>query len=381
MNKRSFAQGTVERLVRGIFAEEFHHLQVLSLALIVLGVVRADRMAIASIGGAMARARGTSPKHGIKQVDRFLSNRKISLDRAFACLARVAASDRRRVVVTMDWTDFDADDQTTICVSLVTRSKRAQPLVWVTVRKSELAGRRGLHERTALEMLSAALPADVRVIVLADRGFGDTDLYDHLLGIPGFDFVVRFRGCIRVEDPECCGPAASLVPPNGRVRLLRAAMLTQNRKGPYVVALYKAAGMKDLWCLATSLVTDDGREIVDLYSRRFECEEAFRDAKDWRFGLGLRHMHIRSPERRDRMLLVFAIGYLLLTLVGHASEKLGIDRTLRANTVRTRTHSLFNQGRKLLASLLPQKRAQDLARFVGGLLRSVLNHGVAHVLA
>jgi hypothetical protein len=28
------------------------------------------------------------------------------------------------------------------------------------------------------------------VILLADRGFGDTKLFDHLLDIPGFDFII-----------------------------------------------------------------------------------------------------------------------------------------------------------------------------------------------
>ena len=38
------------------------------------------------------------------------------------------------------------------------------------------------------------------------------------------------------------------------------------------------------------------------------------------------------------------LAVTLLTLLGAAAESLGYDRLLRANTVKTRTHSLFNQG-------------------------------------
>jgi len=38
------------------------------------------------------------------------------------------------------------------------------------------------------------------------------------------------------------------------------------------------------------------------------------------------------------------MAHALLTLLGAASEEIGFDRKLRANTVKRRTHSLFRQG-------------------------------------
>jgi hypothetical protein len=52
-------------------------------------------------------------------------------------------------------------------------------------------------------------------------------------------------------------------------------------------------------------------------------------------------VHIRDTKRRDRMLLVSAMASVLLTLLGSAGESLGMDRLLKANTVKKRTHSLF----------------------------------------
>jgi hypothetical protein len=66
--------------------------------------------------------------------------------------------------------------------------------------------------------------------------------------------------------------------------------------------------------------------------------------KDLHFGLGLSATHIGRPDRRDRLLLVLTLAIAPLTLLGAAGESLGMDRMLKANTVKKRTHSLFRQG-------------------------------------
>ncbi|MBC7174375.1 MAG: IS4 family transposase, partial [Polyangiaceae bacterium] len=63
-----------------------------------------------------------------------------------------------------------------------------------------------------------------------------------------------------------------------------------------------------------------------------------------RFGLGLEGTRIKSPARRDRLLLVAALAQALLTLLGAASERCGYDKKLKVNTVKKRTHSLHRQG-------------------------------------
>ena len=60
--------------------------------------------------------------------------------------------------------------------------------------------------------------------------------------------------------------------------------------------------------------------------------------------MGLSDTRISVPERRDRVLLVNAVAASLLTILGAAGEATGLDMMLKANTVKTRTHSLLNQG-------------------------------------
>ena len=78
----------------------------------------------------------------------------------------------------MDWTDFDADNQATLALSLIMRHGRATPLLWPTVDKDELKDQRNDFEDLCLTHLKAILPEGVAVMILADRGFGDVKLFE-----------------------------------------------------------------------------------------------------------------------------------------------------------------------------------------------------------
>ena len=106
--------------------------------------------------------------------------------------------------------------------------------------------------------------------------------------------------------------------------------------------------------------------LVNYYAKRWTNEPNFRDIKDLRFGMGLGVTRIGEPTRRDRLLLINAFAMVLLTMLGAAGESLGMDRLLKSNTSKTRTHSLFRQGSMLyeLIPTMPEHRLSPLmARF------------------
>lgn len=358
-----------------VFGNDLHAKTVLSLAMGTVGVLHAASLGIHAIGRGLALAMLLDSKHTTKQVDRLLSNGKVFLWQLFPAWVKFVVGARQDIVVALDWTDFDDDDQTTIALYLITRHGRATPLVWHTVYKSELKDKRNGYEDEVLECLRDALPEDVRVTVLADRGFGDQMRYEHLRLLK-FDYVIRFRQDIFVSDGrEEPSPAAALLPPSGRATRVNNAQVTLDKYEVPVVVLVHDKRMKDPWCLASSRSELNTREIIKLYGKRFSIEETFRDTKDIHFGMGLKATHIGDSRRRDRLLLLGAIAHALLSLLGAAGERCGLDRTLKTNTSAKRQLSLYRQG-CFWYEALPNMRTDRLALLMAAYDEVLREHAV-----
>jgi hypothetical protein len=212
----------IEQFLQGLIGTDMHAKRVLSLANATLGVVRTGSLAVHAIGQGLAVAKGLNTKHAVKQVDRLLSNPGIDVDALLARWVPYVVGDRSRITVALDWTSFDADGQATLMLSLLCRHGRATPLVWLTVGTATLKDRRNAYEDQVLMRLAEVLPASVRVRIVADRGFGDQKLYRMLTDELGFDFVIRFRGNIKVTAANGEErPAAEWVGAGGRARAAR----------------------------------------------------------------------------------------------------------------------------------------------------------------
>src|SRR6202007_1043543 len=120
---------TSHQFLSALFGEDVHAKRVYSLANATLGVISSASLAVNTIGQGLALARGRLTKHAIKQVDRLLSNAGIDVDELAPRWVAHAVGPRRNIVVAMDWTDFDPDDQSTIMLSLVSNHGRSPPLV------------------------------------------------------------------------------------------------------------------------------------------------------------------------------------------------------------------------------------------------------------
>jgi hypothetical protein len=357
----------IRAFIDGVCGHELHAKRVDSLAGATLGVMASASLAVAVIGQALAQARGLVTKHAIKQVDRLLSNQGIDVWDSFACWVPHLIGARKEIVVAMDWTDFDSDGQATLALNLVTRHGRATPLLWLTVWKDELIEQRNDFEDACLVRLKQLVPPGCAVTIPADRGFGDHKLFKFLDDL-GFGYVIRFRGNIHVTDATgATRPASEWIGKFGRARKLRGARVTASHayKVGAVVCVH-AKAMKEPWCLVASDAGASTAKVVNYYGKRWTIEPNFRDTKDLRFGMGLGATRIGEPTRRDRLLLINAFAMVLLTLLGAAGESLGMDRLLKSNTSKVRTHSLFRQGCMLyeLIPTMPDIRLAPLmARF------------------
>lgn len=234
----------VEKVIDNIFGNSQHAKRKQSLANAALGVIESTCLIINRIGLGLAAAKKLLGKHAVKQVDRLLSNPKLIVWNCFEKTVPHLIGNRKEIVVAMDWTDFDADKQATLCINLITNHGRATPLIWKTFNKKGLKNNRNDYEDELLYRFREVLPNDIKVTVLADRGFGDTKLYDFLKQDLGFDFVIRFRGNSSVTDVRGeTKKAQDWVGVGGKAKTLRNAKVTALSCIVPTVVCVKATGM------------------------------------------------------------------------------------------------------------------------------------------
>src|SRR6516225_1166371 len=188
--RHQFSFRGVRDVLGGLLEQDLHAKRVDALCNATLGVMHSASLAVCTIGQGLAAARSLKLKHAVKQVDRLLSNPAINVDEILVRWVPYIIGERRSIVVAMDWTDFDADNQATIMLALISDHGRSTPLVWLTVDKSTLKDQRTLYEHRVLVRLAELVPADIRVCIVADRGFGDQKLYKMLSDELCFDFVI-----------------------------------------------------------------------------------------------------------------------------------------------------------------------------------------------
>ena len=357
------AHEQVHALVDELFGEDVHAQRVLSVGNAVAGVIEAGALSIHAIGRGLAAVRSLTDKHAIKQVDRLVGNEKLDAEVLEAVWTKTMLAGRDDVFVSLDWTEFDPDDHSMLVLSLEVGRGRALPLVWKTVVKSALKGNRNNHEDALLSRFRLSVPDGVRVTVVADRGFSDQALYEFITDELDMDFIIRCRADVYVTDANGeRRPAGEWVRANGRLRALRGASVTTHQTPVGMVVLVQEKRMQDSWCLATSRDDLTGAEVKQRYGKRFTCEETFRDVKDWRYGLGMKWQKVSKPERRDRLMLMAVLAVHLLTLLGEAGERAGLDRLLKTNTSKKRTLSLLRQGMRWYALIpnMPEARLIEL---------------------
>lgn len=342
-----------DSLLHHLFDSELHAKTLLSLHGAVLGTLHCAQAGVALIGRGLAYARGLSIKHAVKQVDRLLSNPRLDpIELTPAWVSYVVAA-RSQVVVAFDWTEFALDGHSTVVLSMITKGGRATPLLWRSVPTEKI--QRIAAEDELLERLRAAIPKQVRITLLADRGFGNQDCYSFLEAL-GIDYIIRFKESTSVSQGDGeLKPAREYILKNGRANSILNAQVTSDRKKVAQVVCKHAKGCKQAWCLASSRADLLASEIVNLYALRFTIEERFRDTKNEHIGMGLSAIRIKACDRRDRLLMIIALAQVLLHLLGAAGESLGMDRYLKVNTRPGRAHSLYHQGEYYYQSLLTMK--------------------------
>ena len=320
-----------------------------TLAALVWALMSQPLLGIAAIGRSLAMAHGTTAKHAIKRVDRFLGNVGIDLEVACGDLIQTVIGAARLVHLTLDWTDPKTKEGRFQTLSIHVRAHgRAIPVAWTTVAKANLQNQMRDVEEALCERVARLLPATCHPILLADRGFATVRFFRFLDAL-GWDWIIRSKGSVWVRWahewlPLCLLGKRRPLQLDGRVDYGKRA-----QGGSYHgrLVVYADTAHADPWFLLVSagLQARPWSEVVAAYGQRFTCEEAYQDQKnDPGAGFHLDCVKLGTASRWDRLWLVFAWSYYWLNVAGWDAEARGLDAHWRANSVKTRTHALWRWG-------------------------------------
>jgi hypothetical protein len=336
--------------------------QVKTLAILVASAMRVERASLANIGRATL---GAAAKHQIKRCWRFVANDRVEAADAMRGVVRKVLRRRKRpLLVALDWVDVRCFQ--TLVASVVLRG-RSVPLCWASCKKHVYDGQRSRNafEESLLLVLRSMVPAGQRVIILADRGFGRTELARFCQN-QGFDYVIRVEPNVHVRCGSYEGKLVDYPVCKGTCKLLRGVDYRQDEPARLNVVVRWVRGLPEkrdeCWFLISSLDDAGPARISRLYGQRMTTEELFRDHKSKRNGWSLRDTKVTRPERLDRLLLVLAIAYLLLCGLGLVAQRACRPSAWCSNS-KEGTCSSFVIGQVMLTRL-KCSAAQAFAAFV-----------------
>jgi hypothetical protein len=278
-----------------------------TLADLVEAAVRVGRSTLSALGRGL---RGIAAKHAIKRAWRFCDNAGVHPTDAMAGVIRRLLRNRKKVLlVALDWTDVRGFH--TLLAGAVLKG-RAIPLLWASYTQGQLHRSQNAFEESLL------LPPGVKVIVLADRGFGRAELAKtcHELKVR---YLIRITPDVRVAHPSYTGRLDDYPLRKGCWRVLGGAEYRSDKAVTLNVVIRWKRGLPphrdEPWFLMTDL-PGNAVQLTALYARRMAVEELFRDGKCGRYGFGLRHTQVTTTARLDRLILILALALILLTGLG-----------------------------------------------------------------
>jgi len=264
--------------------------------------------------------------HNLKRVFRYGDNPRLTEQRSKEIVAarlihqlerRLRVKPGQPLEVIMDWTSVGVYNVLSALIGV--RGRAVPVLQWAVVKGTVKKSQNHLEEEF-LRSLRRAIPRWRQVVIVADRGFGRTALFEFLPTL-GFRYVIRVTGKVWIECPGHQGNLSDYPLLVGQTFKLSQVVYHKTRRYRLKLALTCARikGKVSAWLLATDLPLS-ARQIVEIYRRRFWCEESFRDQKQ---EFQLESVRVHQARRLENLLLALAIVFLLLAVIGVKGENLG----------------------------------------------------------
>lgn len=188
---------------------------------------------------------------------------------------------------------------------------RAVPLVWCVLEHGSATVAYDVY-KVLLDKANTLVPFACKVVLLADRGFADTELMGHLKRL-GWHFRLRIKSNFWIYCPGHGGfQVRDIALAFGQAQFWHGVCVTTKRFGAVHLAVARPLASDEYWYV----ISDEPTDVQSLqeYGLRFDIEENFLDDKS--NGFQLESSLIRSSEALERLCFVLAMTTLYLVSVG-----------------------------------------------------------------
>jgi transposase len=185
---------------------------------------------------------------------------------------------------------------------------------------------------------------------------------EYLEGL-GFGYVIHLKGDAGVEGGALRGNLRNYPVAVGQCfKLSKVIYHKTKRYGlKVVINCERREGKVCSWLLATNLGLT-ARQTVQMYGRRFWCEESFRDQKQ---EFKLEGVRVQQAERLENLLLVMAIAMMILAIIGMRGNQLQCAEKYRPQKKRRKRHRVELPWVQIALNLL-----RDSSKFLDLLFES-----------
>ena len=257
---------------------------------------------------ACSRAKYAQSK--VRRFMRWLRNDAIEVQPLYAPMmaSALASWQSPQLFLTLDTSHWGKLCQ--IALNVVYRG-RAVPVVWKVLKHhSSLVA---FKDYAAwLRAAKNVIPKGVDIVLLADRGFADSELMALCVKLHWHDRL-RIKSNFHVyQGDQPLGSVAELNLPAGSQRFLQGVSITEQRYGPVNLVLGHSPDGKEKWYVASDETA--GASTFEEYGLRLTIEEFFLDEKS--NGFDLEHSALHCPKALTRLLWVHAAAILYLVSQG-----------------------------------------------------------------
>jgi hypothetical protein len=259
-----------------------------------------------------------------RQLSRWLNNPRINPAKLYSPVIKALISDWKVAEIYLSFDTSQLWEEYCMIRLCVVHQGRALPLCWRVIKHRSSSVEMSSYQ-DMLKRASKLLPLNVKVVLLADRGFANPELVRYVRELK-WQCRIRIKGNFWIYAPKHGWQTVKQLHLRlGEAKLIHNVKIhkTESKRLSDVhIAAAWESGSREYWYILSTEPTTI--QTFWEYGLRFDIEENFLDDKS--NGFDLESSRLRSAPAISRLCLVIALTTLFLTAQGLAVADSGYRR-------------------------------------------------------